>query len=260
MVFGRVLYSPSLEQPFNFFFFDVQYSYENPVNTAQNKNLMNTKTALLFLSLLMCTNAFVHGQKLVRFSNITELGVGFQLGKTSQTTEMPEIIGGDQTIEIDGYSIPSPRLVTSFGVMIWELVFVGAGAGYAYQPSEGNKPYQHNVSGFGQARLHFAKGRFRPFTDLRLGYNYTLNEAPNAFVALNPDNLKWDGLMIEPALGFAVKLSDKFLFNTSLAYQFLSTTNRNELTYTDINGNELGTFATNQKQHRLMLNVGFTFK
>lgn len=219
---------------------------------------MHTMRTLLPVSLFLLMAAAVNGQGLVRFSNITELGAGFQVGEVTQLTEMPDYLGGTNETKVAGYSVPAPRIVSSFGVMIWDLLFVGAGAGYAFQPGEDAKPYQHHISGFGHARIHFAKGRFRPFTDLRAGYNYTLDEQTSAFAT--GDMLEWDGLMLEPALGFAIKISDKALFNTSLGYQFHSTTNRGSTTFTDQIGNALGEFSTQQKQHRLMLNIGFTFK
>jgi hypothetical protein len=155
-------------------------------------------------------------QGLVRFSNITELGAVFQVGKTSRTVSYKGISGNEQTLESnpEAYAIPAPRIMTAFGVMVWDLVFLGAGAGYQFQFSEDPLPYQHNVTGFGQFRLHFAKGRFRPFTDLRLGYNYTLQEHTNNF--LSDDFYKWDGLLIEPSLGMAFKLGGKALFNIGL--------------------------------------------
>lgn len=208
-----------------------------------------------FFLLSICT---VFGQGMVRFSNITELGVGFQVGKNSRTVTYTDLNGNEQ--EVDGtatetYKIPAPRLMTSFGVMLWELVFVGAGAGYQFQANEDPLPYQHNVMGFGQTRLHFAKGRFRPFTDLRLGYNYTLNQ--NTSDVLSDDFYKWDGLFVEPSLGMAFKAGGKALINIGLAYQFLRTDQR---AY-DTELPELWEEATNRdKQHRLVLNLGFTFK
>lgn len=198
----------------------------------------------------------VWSQSAVRFSNITELGVGFQVGSTEREVSYTDILGNEQTAtsDVDAYKIPSPRLMTSLGVMLWDLVFVGAGVGYQFQANEDPLPYQHNVTGFGQFRLHFAKGRFRPFTDLRLGYNYTLNQQTND--ALSEDFYQWDGLLVEPSLGLAFKMGEKALFNIGLAYQFLRTDQRETL-----NIPILWSDATaRDKQHRLVINLGFTFK
>lgn len=210
---------------------------------------------LLLSTIILLTSGTAFGQGLVRFSNITELGVSFQVGSTEQEITYVDIAGNEQTAttDIDGYSIPAPRLMTSFGVMVWELLFIGAGAGYQYQPKDDALPYQHHVTGFGQARIHFAKGRFRPFTDLRVGYNYMVNEIPESNL-LSDDNFKWDGLMVEPSIGFAIKLGGKALLNVGLAYQFLRVDQRESIAdlWTDV--------TTNNKRHSLALNVGFTFK
>lgn len=215
------------------------------------------KASFILSAFFLLSTCTVFGQGAVRFSNITELGVGFQVGKNSRTVTYTDFNGNEH--EVDGnatetYKIPAPRLMTSFGVMLWELVFVGAGAGYQFQANEDPLPYQHNVMGFGQTRLHFAKGRFRPFTDLRLGYNYTLNQ--NISDVLSDDFYKWDGLFVEPSLGMAFKVGGKALFNIGLAYQFLRTDQRNvpsvPLLWQDA--------TTRDRQHRLVLNLGFTFK
>ena len=44
--------------------------------------------------------------KLVKFSNITEVTVGFQLGKTTQVSSLT---GNDSQIEVAGYKVPSPH-------------------------------------------------------------------------------------------------------------------------------------------------------
>jgi hypothetical protein len=215
------------------------------------------KTPFILTAFLLLSASTVLGQGVVRFSNITELGVGFQVGKNSRTVTYTDFNGNEHTVDSEPsatYKIPAPRLMTSFGVMIWDLVFVGAGAGYQFQANEDPLPYQHNVMGFGQARLHFAKGRFRPFTDLRLGYNYTINQKTNDL--LSDDFYKWDGLFVEPSLGMAFKIGEKALFNIGLAYQFLRTDQRDA-----VNFPLLWTDATTRdKQHRLVLNLGFTFK
>lgn len=215
------------------------------------------KIPFIFVAFLLLSSSTVLGQGMVRFSNITELGVGFQVGKNNRTVTFTDSNGDEQAVNNELstiYKIPAPRLMTSFGVMIWDLVFLGAGAGYQFQANEDPLPYQHNVMGFGQTRLHFAKGRFRPFTDLRLGYNYTVNEQTSNL--LSDDFYKWDGLFVEPSLGMAFKVGGKALLNIGLAYQFLRTDQRDAVDFP-----QLWTDATTRdKQHRLVLNLGFTFK
>ncbi|MCF8255926.1 MAG: hypothetical protein K9J06_00105 [Flavobacteriales bacterium] len=212
-------------------------------------------TSILSIILVLSIST-VLGQGNVRFSNITELGAGFQVGNTTRELTYTDILGNEQsaTSNPETYKIPAPRLMTSFGVMLFDLIFVGAGAGYQFQANEDPLPYQHNVMGFGQLRLHFAKGRFRPFTDLRLGYNYTLNQNTNDL--LSTDYYKWDGIFAEPSLGMAFKVGEKALFNIGLAYQFLRTDQREvvnaSLLWQDV--------TTSDKQHRLIINLGFTFK
>lgn len=198
----------------------------------------------------------VFSQKLVRFSNITEFGVAFQVSGTKRTVTYTALDGSEVSNESDTsrYKIPAPRMMSAFGVMIWDLVFIGAGAGYQYQFSENNMPFQHHVAGFGQARLHFAKGRFRPFTDLRLGYNYTMND--KTAVLLSDDHFKWDGLFVEPALGMGFNIGKVAMFNIGLAYQFLRTDQR----MPSFDPDDYIGAATRDRQHRLVLNLGFTFK
>jgi len=219
---------------------------------------MSIITSFLPVILLVVTSMAVHAQGLVRFANITELGVGFQVGKVSSTTDLPDYFGGSSERKSEPRSVPAPRVVTSFGVMVWDLLFIGAGAGYAFQPAESGRRYQHYVPAFAHARAHFAKGRFRPFTGLRIGYNYTLDEDGSPSIVTK--SREWDGLLLEPEIGFAIKLTDKALFNIAFAYQFISSSNRGSATYTDLLGNDAGEYTLWRRQHALMLNLGVTFK
>jgi hypothetical protein len=211
---------------------------------------------LVALALPMLTQA----QSKVRFSNITEFSAAFHVSKTKRTVSYTALDGSRSSVdsELANYKIPAPRLMTSFGIMVWDLVFIGAGAGYQFQFSEKDNgshvPYQQHVLGFGQARLHFAKGRFRPFTDLRAGYNFTINEkTSNLF---SEDFYEWDGVFVEPALGMGFNLGKLAMFNVSLAYQFLRTDQRmSSFDPADFIG-----AAARDRQHRLLLNLGFTFK
>lgn len=214
---------------------------------------MRTATIII---IALCTPVLTMAQSKVRFSNITEFGVGFQVSNTKRTVSYTSINGTEESIDSDiqNYKIPSPRLMSAFGIMVWDLVFIGAGAGYQFQFSESDMPYQQNVMGFGQARLHFAKGRFRPYTDLRGGYHFTIKEKETPL--FSDDFYRWDGAFIEPSLGIGFNLGKLAMFNIGLAYQFLRTNQRDA-----VNFPLLWQEATaRDRQHRLVLNLGFTFK
>lgn len=188
--------------------------------------------------------------KLVRFSNITEVTVGFQVGKTTQLTSLPE---GNTELEVAGYKIPSPRVNSSFGIIVGQIFFIGPGLGYMYQAGDSNNPFQHHVSAFGHARIHFAKGRFRPFVDLRGGYNHIVRD--NVQDNFDKSIYSWDGAFAEPAIGFGFKLGGHAVLNTSVGYQFMNVWNRTAgLTNADGVVTEF-----RDSYHRLLLTVGFTF-
>ncbi|MCB9186267.1 MAG: hypothetical protein H6601_05920 [Flavobacteriales bacterium] len=193
--------------------------------------------------------------RIVRFNNITEFAVGFQMGKTTRITSYN---GGELETEVAGRKIPSPRISSSFGILLADVLFVGPGLGYTFQAEDSNNAQEHQVSVFGHARLNFARGRFRPFADFRGGYHFaSFEELDNT---LNPDWYKWDGFFLEPALGIAIKLGGHALVNTSLGYQFINAGNRIEQTIVDENSNALVNAAMNEKYHRFLLSVGFTFQ
>jgi hypothetical protein len=219
---------------------------------------MNMRTPIILI--LLCLPFITIAQSKVRFSNITEFSAAFQVSKTKRTVSYTAVDGSQNSVdsEQENYKIPAPRLMTAFGIMVWDLVFIGAGAGYQFQFSEKNDgnyvPYQQHVLGFGQARLHFSKGRFRPFTDLRGGYNFTMNEKRTSL--LSDDFFRWDGVFIEPAIGLGFNLGKLAMFNLSVAYHFLRTDQRDA-----VNFPLLWTEATTRdRQHRVLLNLGFTFK
>lgn len=193
--------------------------------------------------------------KLVRFNNITEITVGFQTGKTTRVTSFS---GGESEAEIAGRKIPSPRLVSSFGILLGDILFIGPGLGYTFQAEDSNNSQEHQVSAFGHARLNFARGRFRPFADFRGGYHFaSFAELDNT---LHSDWYKWDGFFLEPALGISFKLGGHALLNASLGYQFINAGNRIEQTITDNNSNALVDAVMDETYHRFLISVGFTFQ
>lgn len=204
--------------------------------------------------ILLCCLGFLIStkaqDKLVKFANITEATVGFQLGKTTQVNSLSE---GDGQLEVAGYKVPSPRVNSSFGILVGKIFFIGPGLGYMYQPGDDNNPYQHHVSVFGHARIHFTKGKLRPYVGLKGGYNHILPE--NVLSLYDEEAYTWDGAYAEPEVGLGIKLGGHAVLNASLGYQFLNVWNRSEgLNSIDAFGPEL-----KDSYHRLLLSVGFTF-
>lgn len=188
--------------------------------------------------------------KLIKFSNITEVTVGFQLGKTVEVRSFPE---GDNRLEVAGHKIPSPRVSSSFGILVGDIFFFGPGVGYMYQAADDDNPYQHHLSVYGHMRIHFAKGKLRPYTELKGGYNHIFTE--DVVSIYSPSAYTWDGVFAEPALGIGIKLGAHGQLNASLGYQFMNVWNRSEgLTSVDAFGPEV-----KDSYHRLLLSVGFSF-
>lgn len=193
--------------------------------------------------------------RIIRFNNITEVTVGFQTGKTTRITSFN---GGETETDIAGRKIPSPRVASSFGILLGDILFLGPGLGYTFQAEDSQNSQEHQVSVFGHTRLNFARGRIRPFADFRGGYHFaSFEEVDNA---LDADWYKWDGFFLEPALGISFKLGGHALMNTSLGYQFVNAGNRIEQTIMDENSNALVNAAMHEKYHRFLLSVGFTFQ
>lgn len=209
-------------------------------------------SAMLFLT--HSTYAQDKGRKLIGFNNITELTVGFQIGKSTKITSFD---GGQHEVTVAGRKFPSPRLASAFGVSVADILFVGPGLAYAFQASDNTNAQEHQVSVFAQSRLNFARGRIRPYADFKGGYHFASFKQANQ--ALNPDWYKWDGFFLEPALGISFKLGGHALLNTSLGYQFINAGNRIEQSIEDENGNALLNAALHEKYHQFLLSFGFTF-
>jgi hypothetical protein len=188
--------------------------------------------------------------KPVKFSNITEATVGFQLGKTTQVMQL----GNNETeLGLAGYKIPSPRVSSSFGAFVGERFFVGPGFSYMYQAEDDNNPTQHHIGVFAHMRLQILKGLFRPYLEIKGGYTHIVPEG-NAG-AFSQEAYTWDGAFAEPALGLGIKLGGHAQVNVSLGYQFLNAWNRSEgLASVSAFGPEL-----EDAYHRLLLSVGFSF-
>jgi hypothetical protein len=193
--------------------------------------------------------------KIIRFNNITEVAVGFQLGKTTRVTSFSR---GESSLNVAGRKFPAPRLASSFGILLGNIFFIGPGLSYTFQSEDGNNQQEHQVSVFGQTRLNFARGRIRPFIDFKGGYHFASFEELDQ--TLDSDWYKWDGFSLEPALGISFKLGGHALLNVSLGYQFVSAGNRIEQSILDDNGNPLIDAALNEQYHRFILSVGFTFQ
>lgn len=210
---------------------------------------MKRFSVILVFSLML--SSYTNAQdKLVKFANITEATVGFQLGKTTQVNSLAE---GEGQLEVAGYKVPSPRVNSSFGVLIGKIFFIGPGLGYMYQPGDDDNPYQHHISAFAHARVHLSKGKLRPYLGLKGGYNHILPE--NVLSLYDEETYTWDGVYAEPELGIGIKLGGHAVLNASLGYQFMNVWNRSDgLTSAEAFGPEL-----KDSYHRLLLSAGFTF-
>ena len=211
------------------------------------------KRSLFFI--IIALNSILSSQaqdkdKLVKFSNISEATVGFQLGKTTQIQQF----GNNETeLKVAGYNIPSPRVSSSFGAFVGKRFFIGPGFSYMYQAKNDTNATQHHIGVFAHARLQLFKGLLRPYLELKGGYTHILPEG-NAGL-FSQSTYTWDGAFAEPALGLGVKLGGHAQLNVSLGYQFLKVWNRAEgFTSVDAYGPEL-----KDAYHRLLLSVGFSF-
>ncbi|MCF8459677.1 MAG: hypothetical protein K9G46_03050 [Flavobacteriales bacterium] len=106
--------------------------------------------------------------------------------------------------------------------------------------------------------MNFAHGRIRPFIDFKGGYHFASLKEVNQ--TIDPDWFKWDGFFLEPALGLSFKLGGHALHNASLGYQYVKAGNRFERTILDESGTPLLNVTMNEKYHRFLLSVGFTFQ
>lgn len=209
---------------------------------------------VLFLAALT-THAQEKKHKLIRFNNITEITAGFQVGKTTRVTSFT---GGEAEVKVAGHKFPAPRVSSSFGILVGDILFVGPGLAYTFQAEDSDNSQEHQISVFGQTRLNFARGRIRPFLDFKGGYHFSSFEEVDQ--SLDADWYKWDGFFLEPALGLSFKLGGHALLNTSLGYQFINAGNRIEQTILDESGAPLIDAAMNEKYHRFLLSFGFTFQ
>ena len=211
---------------------------------------------LAFAAISLSAHAQDKG-KLVKFSNITEVTFGFQVGKTTQVTS---VAGGSQAeAQIAGYKFPAPRIGSSFGALIGDIFFIGPGLAYTFQPNDNNGSLldpnadQHKLSAFAHARIHFSKGRFRPYTEIKGGYTHIFTEDVSSIYSA--ETYTWDGVFAEPAIGVGIKLGGHGQINASLGYQFLNVWNRSEgFTSVSAFGPEI-----RDNYHRLLLNLGFSF-
>jgi len=217
---------------------------------------------LVIITTLMFATAFMvkaqetgKKRKFIRFNNITELAVGFQLGKTTRVTSFS---GGESEIEVAGRKIPAPRIASAFGILLGDLFFIGPGLSYTFQSEDSDNQQEHQVSVFGQTRMNFARGKIRPFIDFKAGYHFASFEELDQ--TLDAGCYKWDGFSLEPALGISFKLGGHALLNASLGYQFVNAGNRIEQSIEDGNGNPLIDAALNETYHRFLISVGFTFQ
>jgi hypothetical protein len=206
------------------------------------------------LAITIITSVINYGalaqNKAVVFSNITEATVGLQLGKTVEVNSFTE---GESKLKVAAFKVPSPRISSSFGMLVKEILFLGPGVAYMYQPGDEANPFQHHISAYGHMRVHFAKGKLRPYTEFKGGYNHIFAQKVSSIYSA--DAYTWDGVFFEPALGLAVKLGDHALLNASLGFQLMNVWNRSEgMTSLDAFGPEM-----KHRYQRLLLSAGFSF-
>jgi hypothetical protein len=210
---------------------------------------MKRTLAIPSLALAICFSCTAQ-DKAVKFSNITELSVGLQLGKTLEVNSFPE---GESKLKVAAFKVPSPRISSSFGMLVKDILFLGPGLAYMYQPGDDANPFQHHLSAYGHLRIHLAKGKLRPYTEFKGGYNHIFPEKISSIYSR--DAYTWDGVFFEPSLGLGVKLGAHGQLNASLGYQFMNVWNRSEgMTSIDAFGPEL-----KDNYHRLLLSAGFSF-
>ena len=210
---------------------------------------MKRTLAITPLALALCLSS-VAQNKAVVFNNITEATVGLQLGKTTEVNSFTE---GESKLKVAAFKVPSPRISSSFGMLVREILFLGPGVAYMYQPGDDANPFQHHISAFGHIRIHFAKGKLRPYTEFKGGYNHIFAEKVSSIYSA--DAYTWDGVFFEPALGLAIKLGDHALLNASLGYQLMNVWNRSEgMTSVSAFGPEM-----KHRYQRLLLSAGFSF-
>ncbi len=59
--------------------------------------------------------------KKIKFSNITEVAFGFQVGRTTKIQSVDG--GGESEVAVAGYKFPAPRVSSSFGALFGDLFF-----------------------------------------------------------------------------------------------------------------------------------------
>lgn len=216
-----------------------------------SQTLKEMKTHLVIIIIASAINFSALAQnKTVVFSNMTEATVGLQLGKTVEVNSFNE---GESKLKVAAFKVPSPRISSSFGILVKEILFLGPGVAYMYQPGDDANPFQHHISAYGHIRIHFAKGKLRPYTEFKGGYDHIFAEKVSSIYSA--DAYTWDGVFFEPALGMAIKLGDHALLNASLGYQLMNVWNRSEgMTSVSAFGPEM-----KHRYQRLLLSAGFSF-
>ncbi|MBP9151906.1 MAG: hypothetical protein KBF73_06450 [Flavobacteriales bacterium] len=218
------------------------------------KRSLITLTVASFICFSASAQEEGNDPKIVRFNNITEVSVGMQLGGTTRVTSFS---AGESEVEVAGYKMPAPRISTSFGALIGGILYVGPGIAYTFQPSDSHNQEAHQISAYGHARLNFANGKIRPFSEFKGGYHFASLKEINQ--SLDSDWYKWDGFFLEPALGISFKLGKHAFLNTSLGYQYVSAGNRIKQTIQDEDGGSLINATLSEKYHRFLFSIGFTF-
>ena len=146
-----------------------------------------------FLLLLFCGVMNVHAQngeasELYPRSNITDKssdGIGQKMMKDSKT---PRYEGGayaTASYEVVGRYGYGFGIATTHGCLINPYLYIGGGAGLNFMPG------YTSLTIFADFRGYFIKGHLKPYADLKLGYDVSLN-----------------GVYLYPAVGLRYKYLD----------------------------------------------------
>lgn len=148
---------------------------------------------------LVFTTSFLAHAQVATFTNITEASVGLQVGKTTKITSFNS---GELKESKNGYKFPAPRIATSFGATLADILYIGPGVAYTFQPRDADNGYAHQVSAFGQARLSLGQASIRPFLDFKGGYHFASWEETS--LLFDKNWYKWDGFFSRAGIGAIV--------------------------------------------------------
>lgn len=103
-------------------------------------------------------------------------------------------------------------LQTTHGVqVIPTYLFVGAGVGVGVFTDKGTT-MKYSTQLYGDARCHFLKGKWSPFVDMKLGFEWNRNKNEGPVYDIQ------DGFYFSPAVGINYELTKIFSLDLSVGY------------------------------------------